>query len=114
MSQGSYKISTNTTNKTVELYVKGKAKEADLLEFINEYNKTVNSIQPSQYDLIVDCLEMDLEKQEMIDKLSAVFIMYKETGFKNIIFKVKKANLQKQLSEVARMSGFGEARFHGI
>lgn len=115
-ANGGYKINKNPINKTVGLYVSGRGEESAIKDFLAEYNSIVSSITPSEYDLIIDCKDMELERQEIVDKLVDIFIMYKNTGFKNVILQVKKNNniLKMQLNRVTRMSGLGEAKFQEV
>ena len=106
-TNGSYEIKVDNTIKTVNLYVSGAAKPEAIHGFLNEYNSTVNKIQVNEFDLIVDCQEMSVETQDKIEKLVEIFKMYQQSGFKNIIFKVKSSNaiLKMQLKRIIRNSG---------
>lgn len=107
MSSGNFQFQKNSINKTIEFYLSGRGEESSFQNFINEYNRTVSSITPSEYDFVLNAVDMQIEQQGKIDKLVDCFVMYKNSEFKNIILKVKKDNslLKMQLTRVARMGG---------
>lgn len=111
VNNGSYDIKVNNTEKNVNLHVSGTAKPEEVQGFMNEYNSTVNKIQVSEFDLIVNCQDMSVETQDKIDKLAEIFKMYQQSGFKNIIFEVKSSNtiLKMQLKRIIRNSGVDNA-----
>lgn len=108
-STGNYSIVLNTTEKKVFLFVSGKADPEAVQGFFNEYQQTVKKIQPAEYELVVDCKEMQVETPDMQEKLSATFELYKETGFKQVTFEVSSAIIKMQLNRIARKVSFTNA-----
>lgn len=108
-STGSYNITLNTTEKKVFLFVSGKAAPEAVQGFFTEYQQTISKIQPAEYELVVDCKEMQVETPEMQEKLSAAFELYKETGFKQVTFEVSSAIIKMQLNRIARKVGLTNA-----
>lgn len=108
-SKGSYSITSNQATKKVELFVSGKADPEAVQGFFDEYTKVVNSIQPSEYELVINCKEMQVETPDMLEKLSASFDMYGKTGFKQITFEVSSAILKMQINRIARNIGLTNA-----
>lgn len=109
-SKGSYSITLNKTTKKVELFVSGKADPEAVQGFFDEYTTIVTQIQPSEYELVVDCREMQVETPDMLEKLSATFDLYGKTGFKQITFEVGSAILKMQINRIARNIGLTNAQ----
>ncbi|MER2110513.1 MAG: hypothetical protein ABS899_06550 [Desemzia incerta] len=101
-SKGSYTITVNETEKKVFLFVSGKAEPEAIQGFFNDYSQTVSDIKPSEYELVVDCKEMQVETPDMLEQLAASFNLYKETGFKEITFEVNSAILKMQINRIVR------------
>lgn len=79
-------------------------------EFVKDYQRKVSSIDAKLFDLKVDCTDMDIITQDMIPRLENSFREYKETGFKKVIFTIKKNPIIKmQLNRVARNTGLTNA-----
>lgn len=109
-SKGSYSITLNKTAKKMELFVSGKADPEAVQGFFDEYTDAVKKIQPSEYELVVDCKEMQVETPDMLEKLSATFDLYGKTGFKQITFEVSSAILKMQINRIARNIGLTNAQ----
>lgn len=103
-------ILLNTVKKTVSIQVKGRMTKEDSALFIEEYNKKINSINPAEYTLEVDCVEMPVVTPEMAEELTGVMGLYKSTGFNKVIFQIKDSSVLKmQLSRIARNAGLTNA-----
>ncbi|MCM3440061.1 hypothetical protein AB3Z07_21430 [Metabacillus halosaccharovorans] len=110
MSKGSYEIKVNHGAKTVEMYIGGTFTPTDVQNFVSDYQKEVSAINAPVYTLEIDCSYMDLLKQEMIPSLENSYKMYKESGFKKVIFKIKQNPVLKlQLNRLARNTGLTNA-----
>lgn len=109
-SKGNYTITVNEKEKTVFLFVSGKAEPEAVQGFFNDYSQTVSDIKPFEYELVVDCKEMQVETPDMLEKLAASFSLYNETGFKQITFEVNSAILKMQINRIARQVGLTNAQ----
>lgn len=108
-ASGSYDITLNKAEKKVFLYVSGKAEPDAIQGFFDEYNNMVAQIQPAEYELVVDCKEMQVVSPDMTEKLAASFELYKSTGFKKVIFEASSSIIKMQLNRIARQAGLSNA-----
>ncbi|WP_010098040.1 hypothetical protein [Ornithinibacillus scapharcae] len=96
-------ISVNSAKKIVNMTVAGQMTMADAELFVSDYQSKIGPINGSEYELFVDCTDMKVLTQEMSQNLTEVMKMYKETGFKKIIYTIKGNSILKmQLSRIAR------------
>lgn len=104
--QGSFSININPTAKVVDMIIVGTFTPQQVEEFVKDYQQKISNIDAKLFDLKVDCTDMDVITQDMIPKLENSFRMYKSTGFKKVIFTIKKNPIIKmQLNRVARNTG---------
>ena len=80
-----YNFELDQKEKTFVIEVWGVYQEADAEAFMEEYNKQVNMINPANYRLIVDSVELKTSKQDMLPMLKQCLKMYKNEGFKEIV-----------------------------
>ena len=110
MSKGSYEIKVNHGTKTVEMYIGGTFTPTDVQNFVGDYKEVISAITPTEFTLEIDCSFMDLLKQEMVPSLENSYKMYKESGFKKVVFKIKQNPVLKlQLNRLARNTGLTNA-----
>ncbi|PMC40620.1 hypothetical protein CJ195_02580 [Bacillus sp. UMB0899] len=110
MSQGSYEIKVNRGAKNVEMYIGGTFTPTDVQNFVSDYKNKISVINANEFTLEIDCTFMDLLKQEMIPSLENSYKMYKESGFKKVVFKIKQNPVLKlQLNRLARSTGLSNA-----
>lgn len=103
-------IQVNTVRKVVNISVSGKMTMEDAHVFVADYNSKIRAITPSNYNLEVDCTQMQLLTDDMIMNLTEVMKMYKTTGFKQVKFTVtNKLMLNMQLSCLAKAAGLTNA-----
>lgn len=103
-------IHVNEASKIVNMSVAGQMTMEDAKHFVEEYVAKIGPINGPDYDLFVDCTEMKLLSQELSDNLTEVMKMYKETGFKKVIYTIKEnVVLKMQLARVARNAGLLQA-----
>ncbi|ASV68686.1 hypothetical protein MKX67_17400 [Cytobacillus sp. FSL W7-1323] len=103
-------IHVNEASKIVNMSVAGQMTMEDAKLFVEEYVAKIGPINGPDYDLFVDCTEMKLLSQELSDNLTEVMKMYKETGFKKVIYTIKEnVVLKMQLARVARNAGLLQA-----
>lgn len=77
-----FKIELNNIKKVLTITVGGFFKEEEGKAFLQEYQKSVGSIKPADYSLVVDGTELLISKQEMVPILENCMMLYKRTGFK--------------------------------
>ncbi len=105
-----YDININASKKVIDMFIGGSFTPADAKAFINDYNKTVGSIDASNYTLEIDCTTMNVVTPEMVPDLEGSYQLYKQSGFKKIIFKIKDSTILKmQLARLARNTGLTQA-----
>lgn len=101
-----YEIKLDQTEKTMTIAFKGSASDDDVMAFMDEYKKTLQHIKASEFTLQVDCTNMDLVPRDMIPKLESAYTMYKEAGFKKVVFQIKdNPVLSMQLKRIAKNIG---------
>lgn len=99
-------IQVNTIKKVVNINVEGRMTEEDSKIFVSEYNSKMRTINPADYTLEVDCSEMQILPQDMVEDLTNVMKLYKSSGFNKIIYKIKSSTTMKmQLTRIARNAG---------
>lgn len=80
-----YKIEKKEAEKQIFITVGGFFKPEDGEAFLADYNKHVNSVQPSNYTLVVDSTDLSASKADMLPILEGCFKLYMSNGFKKII-----------------------------
>lgn len=106
---GNYNFNVNRATKKFDVKVEGSFSQTDALNFINDYNAHTGTINPAEYIIDLDCTELNVTGQDVIPMLEQCYKMYKESGFSNVIFKIKSNPILKmQLGRVARSTGLKE------
>lgn len=99
-------IVVNSARKLVNMSVAGKMTMEDANLFLQDYKTKIDPIAGQQYDLVVDCTDMAVLTQDMVDNLTGVMKMYKETGFNQITYQIKEnVVLKMQLNRIAKNAG---------
>lgn len=80
-----YKIEVKNSKKILFIHVGGFFQEEEAKNFLNDYNKAVKSIIPSNFTLVLESSDLSTSKKEMLPALENCMKMYKNTGFKSII-----------------------------
>jgi len=92
--------------KELDVKVWGMYEEKDAESFMEEFQKIVSTIQPSQYILSFDCKELKVSTRDMVPMLESCFKMYKDLNFKKVIINAgNNATLKMQFTRIARNSG---------
>lgn len=65
--------------------VSGFFKEDDAKVYMSEFQTAVNTINPSQYTLIVDGSEQEAIDNHILDDLKFVLMLYSSANFKKIV-----------------------------
>lgn len=86
--------------------VAGKMTIEDAELFLQDYKMKIDPIAGQQYDLVVDCTDMEVLTPEMTENLTGVMKMYKSTGFNTITYQIKESPVLKmQLRRIANNAG---------
>jgi hypothetical protein len=107
---GSYEIKVDRVKKEIKIRVAGSATPEGAQAFINEYNQKTSSVNSQEYNCVADCTDMKVAGTELLPLLESCVKLYKQTGFKKIIFSVgKNPILKMQLSRLIRQNGITNA-----
>lgn len=80
-----FKFEKKQAEKALVITVGGFMKPDEAEAFLKEYEENVNSIQPSEYKLIIDSTDLAVSKQDMLPVLEGCFNLYMSNGFKKIL-----------------------------
>lgn len=112
MASGSYSMNVNRGNKEMNIEIVGNFTPEQAQQFINDYNSNVNSINASEFNLVLDCKELNIVTQELIPALQECYKLYKSSGFHKVIFEIGNAPIVKmQLNRIAREVGLTNVEF---
>ncbi|HWI49586.1 MAG TPA: hypothetical protein VNU45_15325 [Rummeliibacillus sp.] len=112
MTTGSYIIKLDKLKKEMYMQINGSFSPEKVDEFIKDYDRNVNSIKASEYNLRLDCKDLSLVSPELVPLLENCYAMYKETGFQKVIFEIPNSVILKmQLSRLSRKAGLTNAEF---
>lgn len=101
-----YTIKVNSLKKEVEMEVSGTFTPEKAEAFIEEYTNKVNTINAADFTLRLDCTSLDVVTQQQIPELEKCYVLYRESGFKKVIFEIHNNNIVKmQLNRLARKAG---------
>lgn len=101
-----YEMSVDKIRKQLSIRVWGMFGQEDANGFVEDFKKTVSTIQAREFILAFDAKELNVSKPEMLPMLEGCFKMYKECGFKKVEAKVENnVTLKMQLGRVARNAG---------
>lgn len=100
---GNFSFSPSTANRKFDVMVEGTMSQEDAGRFIQEYNEHVSKFDAKQYDIVLDCTKLNVSSPDVLPMLEACYGMYKESGFKKVVFTIaKNPVLKMQLGRVAR------------
>lgn len=101
-----YEIKMDKSKKEMNIKIWGMFEESDAKGFIEDFQKELSAIQPSEFVLAFDANELNVSRPEMLPMLEGCFNMYKECKFKKVIANVgKNITLKMQLSRIGRSTG---------
>lgn len=106
-------INVNRVLKKISLMVAGSFTSEEANKFIKDYQTKIGSLPNTKdFTLVLDCNELNLVKPENLNDLKNCFILYKETGFKEVIFEVEKGELflKMQLNRLGRETGLNNIK----
>ena len=100
---GNFNFSPSPETQALKVKVEGAMSQEDAGRFIQEYNDQVSKFDPTQYEIILDCTTLNVSSPDVLPMLEQCYIMYKESGFKKVVFTIAKNPILKmQLGRVAR------------
>ncbi|WP_347380013.1 hypothetical protein [Paenibacillus pabuli] len=112
MCDGRYSIELNRNSKVMYLMVAGTFNNEKVAEFIRDYNSNVASVVASEFVLEIDVTDMKVLTQDMIPQMQACHQLYRESGFKKVVFVTNgSALVQSQMARVARMADLKNVEF---
>lgn len=80
-----FKFDVNNTNKVVSITVGGFFSEQEANDYIAEFQRTVRSIAPSGYTLLIDGTEQKLASQNLLEQYQGAVDLYLSANFKKTI-----------------------------
>ncbi|MGE7922620.1 hypothetical protein ACQKND_05490 [Viridibacillus arvi] len=112
METGSYKMSVNNLKKELDMQIVGNFTPEQADRFIKDYNRTVASINCSDYILRLDCKDLAVVTPELVPALEDCYNLYKQSEFNKVIFEINNSVVVKmQLSRITRKVGLNKAEF---
>lgn len=103
MEKGRYTININRAKKELNIIIEGNFTPEQAQRYVSDYNANLNSINPSEYVLRLDCRDLKIVTPDLVDSLEACYILYKSSQFNKVIIEIKKsAVLNMQLHRIAR------------
>lgn len=106
MAEGTYTMSVNRGEKTIEMTVSGTFTTEKAKQFIDDYQQKISSINASEFILEFDCRDLDVVTQKMIPELENCLSLYNSSGFKKVEVGIKKsAIISMQLKRLANKVG---------
>lgn len=100
---GSFNIQVDNANKVLKAKVEGTFSSEDGMKSVEAYQKSIANLTVPEYEIDIDCTELNVTAPDTLPILEACFQMYKNDGFKKVTLRlVKNPILKMQLSRVAR------------
>lgn len=100
---GSFKFETSPASRALNVVVEGSFSQEDAARFVTAYNDSVSKFNPKDYDIVLDCTTLNVTAPGVVPMLEQCYLMYKESGFKNVVFTIaKNPVLKMQLGRIAR------------
>lgn len=101
-----FKFEKKQAEKVLVITVGGFMKPDEAEAFLKEYEENVNSIKPSEYNLIIDSTDLSVSKQDMLPVLEGCFNLYMSNGFKTILMinpssVIAKSQMQKLAQSIS-------------
>ena len=101
-------VEANHVRKILQVTLNGFVTTEAAGKVLQNYNQIISQVNPHEYSLLIDCLEMGVFQTDAVQTLIALYKMYMQTGFKNIVFvKSRNAIQNMQLDKAAKaVDGF--------
>lgn len=101
-----FNLKLDRVKKVFHAEAHGSFQPEDATAFVAEYTKVINEINPAEYEFQFDATKLKVSTQDMIPMLSACLELYKQAGYRKIVFDCAgSATLKMQLRRVATMTG---------
>lgn len=112
---GSFNIDIDRTNNIFKAKVEGTFSPEDGMESVKAYQTSLASITPSEYEIHIDCTELNVSSPSTLPILEGCFQMYKQDGFKKVVLTLAKNPILKmQLGRVARTVGLENCEINEV
>ncbi|MBB6734490.1 hypothetical protein [Cohnella zeiphila] len=100
---GSFNIELDHGSKILKAKVEGTFSTEDGMKSVEAYQKSIAGLNVPDYEIDIDCTQLNVSAPETIPILEACFNMYKNDGFKKVTLRlIKNPILKMQLARVAR------------
>ncbi|MBP1915118.1 hypothetical protein [Lederbergia galactosidilytica] len=105
-------MNLNLEKKEMNIEIVGNFTPEQAQQFIQDYNNNVNSIHASDFNLVLDCRDLNVVTKELIPALQDCYKLYQSTGFNKVIFEIGTSSIVKmQLNRIAREVGLTNVEF---
>lgn len=102
-----FEMKVDPSKKAFIIKVGGFFREDEAMNFLETYNKHVQSINPSDYTLILLSEDLAVSNQDMLPKLEGIINLYKSAGFKKFYSTYPKSVVAKiQLEKISQKCNF--------
>ncbi|GGA37702.1 hypothetical protein [Paenibacillus physcomitrellae] len=109
---GSFSIELLKAAKTMKVQVEGIFSPEDGKASIEAYHRHIADIHVPDYVIDLDCSKLEVSAPESLPHLGHCFELYKNDGFKKIIFRISNNPiLRMQLSSIARTTNLTNFEF---
>ncbi|MFK0520814.1 hypothetical protein ACINKY_01280 [Paenibacillus illinoisensis] len=103
---GSFILKTDVPNKVLNIELEGSFSQEDGLRSISAYQDTIAPIDPTEYELRIDCKRLNVTAPEIVPLLEGCLALFKKDGFKKVVLTLENnAILKMQLSRLGRAVG---------
>ena len=104
--KGHYTMSINSAKKEMNIKIVGNFTREQALQYIEDHNSKVSSINKTDYILRLDCKNLNVVTPDLVESLETCYALYKSSNFNKVLFEIKKTPILKmQLSRIARKIG---------
>ncbi|MGN7455963.1 hypothetical protein ACTHPH_14230 [Paenibacillus pasadenensis] len=103
---GSFNINVDRTNQVFHAVVEGTFTPEEGMASVQAYQKEIATIAVPEYEIHIDCTELNVSSPSALPILEGCFQMYKQDGFKKVVLTLARNPILKmQLGRVARTVG---------
>ncbi|SDS37252.1 hypothetical protein SAMN05444162_1336 [Paenibacillaceae bacterium GAS479] len=112
---GSFNINIDRTGKVFHAKVEGTFSPEDGMESVKAYQESIAQITVPEYEIHIDCTELNVSSPSALPILEACFQMYKQDGFNKVVLTLAKNPILKmQLGRVARTVGLESCEINEV
>ncbi len=103
---GKFVLNTDEIHKQIYIELEGIFSEEDGLLSMQSYQQLVNPLDPSEYELRIDCTKLNVTAPDVVPLLESCFIMFKNDGFTKVVLTLEyNPILKMQLARLGRKAG---------